>query len=204
MANTTLVTERKMDLREVLKQPLTFHRKLSIAGNKVHVNDPSGNMVMFVKQKAFKLKEDIRVYSDKSMSAEILYIQARRILDMSATYDVTDQTTGEKVGALRRKGLMSTFVQDQWEMLDNNENVVGEISEDSTVLALIRRYVMNIIPQSFSFKSNGVELAKLKQRFNPFLFKADFNVINDSADPRLSIAGAVLMMCIEGRQGSGQ
>lgn len=198
--NIALVKEEKVDLKEILRQPLTFHRKLSLAGNRIHVLDPSGNLVMFVKQKAFKLKEDIRVYSDKERTNELIYIQARHVLDVSATYDVTDQTTGEKIGALRRKGLASTFIQDQWEMLNSDESIIGEIKEDSTVLALIRRYATNLIPQSFSFSSNGMELAQLKQRFNPFLFKADFKLLNTETDARLAIAGAVLMMCIEGRQ----
>jgi uncharacterized protein YxjI len=200
MDSNVLTMDRKTDLKVILQQPLTFHRKLSVAGNRIHVNDLNGNMVMYVKQKAFKLKEDIRVYNDKSKSREILYIQARQVIDISATYDVTDQTTGEKVGALRRKGLASAFVKDQWEMLDNSGIVIGDIVEDSTLLALIRRYAINIIPQAYSFSQNGMEIAKLKQRFNPFLFKADFQVLNNEVDPRLSVAGAVLMMCIEGRQ----
>lgn len=189
-----------MELKKILEQPVTFHRKLSVAGNKIHVNDTQGNMVMFVKQKAFKLKEDIRVYTDKSQNDEVFHIQARKVLDVSATYDVTDQTTGEKVGALKRKGLASTFIQDSWELLDNNDALIGEISEDSTILALVRRYATNLIPQSFSFKTNGSEVAQLKQRFNPFLFKADFNIKAEGIDPRLMVAGAILMMCIEGRQ----
>jgi len=57
--------------------------------------------------KAFKLKEDIRLYANEDMQAELLLIQARRVLDISSEYDVTDSQTGEKVGVLKRKGLKS-------------------------------------------------------------------------------------------------
>lgn len=190
-----------MDLKKTLEQPIAFRRKVfKLAGNKIFGYDPEGKEVMFVKQKAFKLKEDIRVYSDKSMSEEVLYIQARQVIDVSATYDVTDQTNGEKVGALRRKGLVSTFAQDTWEMLDNNGNIAGEITEDSTLLGIIRRYATNLIPQAYNFTSNGTVVAELKQKFNPFVLKAGFSVKSDAIDPRLCVAGAVLLMCIEGRQ----
>ena len=69
----------------------TIRRKiLTLFGQKFYVYDPSGNMIGFVKQKAFKLKEDIRVFSDESLSREIMVIKARQILDFSASYDVWD------------------------------------------------------------------------------------------------------------------
>ena len=45
---------------------------------------------MFSEQKMFRLREDIRVYSDESKSQEVLSIKARQILDFSAAYDVVD------------------------------------------------------------------------------------------------------------------
>ena len=36
-------------------------------GGAFHVYDPAGNVVMYSKQKAFKLREDIRVYNDDAM-----------------------------------------------------------------------------------------------------------------------------------------
>ncbi|MCY1083605.1 hypothetical protein [Archangium lansingense] len=56
---------------------------------------------------ALKLKEDLRVFTGEDMQQEVFSIKARNILDISATYDVTDSASGQKVGALRRKGLKS-------------------------------------------------------------------------------------------------
>lgn len=190
-----------MQLQEILKQPLMFRRQVfKLAGNKIRAYDTQNNLVLFIKQKAFRLKEDIRVYADEAQTQEILLIKARQIIDFKAAYDVEDPKTGEKIGALRRKG-WSSLIQDQWEMLDKDDNLIGQISEDSTVLALIRRFLSNLVPQTHNFTVSGKEVALLKQHFNPFILKSDFTVDGDGLiDPRLALAGAVLLMTIEGRQ----
>ena len=62
-----------------------------------------------MKQKAFKLKEDIRLYTGEDMQTEVLSIQARQVLDFSAAYDVIDSATRMKVGALKRKGMRMKY-----------------------------------------------------------------------------------------------
>lgn len=185
---------------EMLSGTLTFRRKvLKMAGASVSVYDSSGQMQLFVNQKAFKLKEDIRIYSDEGKTDERLLIMARQIIDFSAAYDVIDSATKEKVGALRRKG-WSSMVRDEWEFLDTADNPFGLIQEDSMAMALVRRFMTNLIPQSYDFRVNGASVATLKQHFNPFVFKADMNFLPDGIrqlDPRLAIAAAVLLMTIE-------
>ncbi len=185
--------------------PLIFKKKFfKMLGTEIRVLDQQEKVCFFVKQKAFKLKEDIRIYADEGKTQEVLVIGARQMLDFKAAYDVIDSATKEKIGALRRKG-WSSLLRDTWELLDNEDQVIGNITEDSMALALIRRFVENIpifvIPQKFQFLVGEKEAASFKQRMNPFLFQADFNV-NDSSliDPKLALAGAVLLMCIEGRQ----
>lgn len=129
----------------------------------------------------------------------MLFIEARQIIDFKAAYDVKDSQSGEKVGALRRKG-WSSIIQDKWEMLDKDDNVIGEINEDSTILALVRRFLSNLVPQTHNFTVGGNEVGSLKQRFNPFIFKSDLTLIGGTVDPRLTLGAAVLLMTIEGRQ----
>jgi hypothetical protein len=59
----------------------------------------------------FRLREDIRVYADEGKQQEVLMIKARQIIDFAAAYDVVDSASGEKVGALRRKGWSSILPQ---------------------------------------------------------------------------------------------
>jgi uncharacterized protein YxjI len=176
---------------------------LKLFGGSFHIYNPQGEVVFFASMKAFKLKEDIRLYSGEDMQQELLVIQARQILDFSAAYDVVDPATHQKVGALRRKGLKS-IIRDEWQVLDQNDMQIGLIQEDSTVLALVRRFLTNLVPQSYQVLMNGVVVAHLKQNFNPFVFKLTLDFSADHAralDKRLGIAAGLLLAAIEGRQG---
>jgi uncharacterized protein YxjI len=171
-------------------------------GDAFHIYDEAGNVAFYSKLKAFKVKEDLRVYSGEDMSQELLSIKARSILDFGATYDVTDPATGERVGSLRRKALRSVL-RDQWLVLDANEQEVGKIEEDSMVMALVRRLLTNLIPQTFVGTMGDVPVLCFRQRFNPFIAKIDLDFSMDTQgrlDRRLGIAAAVLLCAIEGRQ----
>lgn len=180
---------------------LVRRRMLNILGTGFHVYDPAGNVVGFSEQKAFKLKEDIRVFADVRKSKELLTIRARQIIDFSAAYDVVDTAEGRKVGAARRKG-WSSILRDSWELLDENDRPVAHLQEDSATLALVRRFLTNLIPQRYHLRADGErQVAVLRQRFNPFVLKLDVEIDRDCPiDRRLVLATAVLLAAIEGRQ----
>ena len=164
--------------------------------------DPGGKLVLFSEQKMFKMREDIRVFSDESKTQEVLMIKARQIMDFSAAYDVVDTATGQKLGALRRKGLAS-IVRDEWDVLDVADNVVGKLFEDSMGLALVRRFLSSLVPQNYDLTVGTERVADLKQAFNPFAYQlaVDFSMdINKRLDRRVGIAAAILLAAIEGRQ----
>jgi len=165
--------------------------------------DPMGNLVMFSEQKMFKLREDIRVYSDESKTQELLLIKARQIIDFSAAYDVIDATTQMKVGALRRKGLRS-MLRDEWEVLDVNDQPVGLLLEDSVGYAMLRRLLLgSLLPQNYDVLFGETRVADLKQRFNLFRYELDMDFSMDTAhrlDRRLGIAAGILLAAVEGRQ----
>ena len=175
---------------------------LKLFGGAFHVYDEAGQVIMYSNMKAFKLKEDIRLYTGEDMQTELLTIHARQILDIAATYDVIDATTGQRVGALRRRGLKS-LLRDEWLILGPADEEIGVIMEDSTALALVRRFLTNLIPQSFTAQVQGREVFSLSQNFNPFVLKltVDFSMDADRVlDRRLGFAAAILLCAIEGRQ----
>jgi len=175
---------------------------LTVFGAKFHVYNTSGELILFSKQRAFKLKEDIRIFADESMAVERLVIKARQIVDFSAAYDVVDPSENRKIGALRRKGWKS-LVRDSWEFLDENDQPIAVVEEDNLFLSLLRRFLTNLIPQSYHVKQNGRVLITYKQNFNPFVLKINVSIDPDSRDvidPRLALAGGILLAAIEGRQ----
>lgn len=199
-ATGTSTSDRFGHRKYVLKKQ--FFKML---GGTFRIYDESENLLFFSKQKAFKLKEDIRLWTGEDMAQEVLSIKARKMLDFSATYDVVDSASGEKVGALQRKGFKS-MLQDEWLILDALDRQVGVIKEDSTALALIRRFIemaAYFIPQSFHGTVGNNPVCLFKQNANPFLAKIDVDFSTDTAnlfDRRLGIAAAVLLCAIEGKQ----
>jgi hypothetical protein len=173
---------------------------LKIFGGSFDVYGPDGSLVLFASQKAFKLKEDIRLYGDKQKGEELLVIKARNIIDFSAAYDVEDPLSGRKLGAFKRKG-WSSLLRDQWIVMDANDAEVGFIKEDSAAMALLRRFI-NLIPQTYHCEVNGASVCTYKQNFNPFVYKLNitFPELDSGIDKRMTIAGAVLLAAIEGKQ----
>ena len=181
---------------------LVRRKIFKLFGAAFHIYDPNGKVAFYSKQRAFKLKEDIRLYTDEDMQKEVLTIQARQIIDFSAAYDVIDPASNEKIGTLRRKG-MKSILKDEWIIMNAEEREIGFIKEDSMLLALIRRFLANLIPQKYYGEVNGEQVCLFKQNFNPFVMKINLDFSMDKKgllDRRLGIAGAVLLCAIEGKQ----
>ncbi|HBP37426.1 MAG TPA: hypothetical protein DD640_01535 [Clostridiales bacterium] len=183
-------------------QYLIQKKVFKFVGASFKIFDNAENLCFFVNQKGFKLREDIRVYSDETAATELLLIQARKIIEFSAAYDVFDSTTGEKIGALRRKGFKS-MIKDEWTILDNQDAEIGMICEDSMALAMLRRMLTSLVPQSFDGLIGGKRVFEFKQKFNPFIQKLVLDFGEDTGnllDRRMGIAAGVLLCAIEGRQ----
>ncbi len=185
----------------------TIRQKIfKIFGAAFHIYDAQGNVVGFCKQKAFKLKEDLRLYTDESLSTELFSMRARSIIDFGATYDIASPT-GEVLGSIRRKGLKS-IIRDSWLVFDANGEHTANLSEDSGGLALARRFVplfATFSPQRFDLKeTDGSPIAEFRTRFNPFIYKLDVVVVADPPPMDLFVVLAMgcLIAAIEGRQSS--
>jgi len=180
----------------------TIRRKVfKFFGASFQIFDSMGNQVGFCKQKAFKLKEDIRIYRDETQSSELLVIKARQIVDFSAAYDILDGGDSRKVGAARRKGFAS-LLRDSWEVLDEKDQPIARVSEDSMLLATIRRFFSNLVPQKFHLRGpDEKDQAEMRVHFNPFIYRMSVEVKPDATvDRRLVLGTAVLLSAIEGRQ----
>ena len=180
---------------------------LKLLGEEFHIysDDSMQQLIGYSKQKALKLKEDIRVYTDEQKSTELICIKARSIIDFGAGYDITDSQTGEAICSFKREGLKSLF-KDSWKVMDSSGNQIGTLGEDSGILALVRRFVpfaSLLIPQEFVL-STGTGSIVFTQKMNPLIHKMFVTYIQSSGlDPRIVLAATMLLIAIEGRQGSG-
>jgi hypothetical protein len=92
------------------------------------MRDAAGNLIFYVKQKAFKLKEAVTVFADTEQTQPLYYINANKILDFSANYQFTDRAGGY-LGAIRRQGMRSIW-RASYDIYDQNNNHVMVIKEE--------------------------------------------------------------------------
>ncbi len=166
------------------------------------VQDQAGNALAFLRKKIFTLKDEIRVYTDETQSLELLNIKARRIIDWGTAFDVTDSINRQKVGALKRRGWKS-LVRKEWIVMDALDQEIGMIREDSMMLAFVRRFLTNLLPQTYTFEIGGQQVGTAGQNWNFFAPKMHVDFTADPAkrlDRRLLVAAVVLLMAVEGRQ----
>lgn len=183
----------------------TLKRQVLALTGKVRVFTPDGQLGLYSEQKMFRLREDIRVYNDENKSHELLWIQARQVIDFAAAYDVTDQTSGQKVGALRRKGWQS-ILRDAWQVLDPVERVIATIQEESPGLAMLRRLLLgSLLPQRYeALDPREAVLANYQQQFHLFRYQMNIHFTPGpiQLDRRLGLAAGILLATIEGKQSS--
>ena len=92
------------------------------------VSDSTGSPVCYVKQKLFKFKEAVEIFTDDTRTEKLCEIKADRVIDFSAKYTFYSNT-GEAFGAVRRKGMRSIW-KAHYEILDH-ETPEYEIQEEN-------------------------------------------------------------------------
>lgn len=167
---------------------------LTLFGRKFHVFGPDGQQVMYVKHKILTFKDEWNIFSDESESNALLRVKARQAIGLNIITDVFDAKSGEKVGAVRNKGLKS-IVRDSWEVLDTNDNVVGQFGEDSN--ALLRRFIPVLLGH-WHMEIGGSSVAKVDQVFRFFTKEFTLAISEQrKVDPRLVIGCAMLALMRE-------
>lgn len=156
-----------------------------------------GEHVLSVKKKKFRLKEDVRF---KSPDGEpVLRAKADQVLDVNAAYAITDERTGEEVGAVKRD--WKSFFKHHWELLDASGSVVARVVEDSVPMALARRHLTTLIPFHYNFEDrSGATVGSIDEKFSlRDNYRIDLSADSQTlVDRRLGVAAAVLIDAIEG------
>ena len=111
-----------------MNYPLQLSFKVVAFAPQLKVTDASGAAVCFVRQKMFKLKEAVEIFTDETRTDKLCEIRADRIIDFSAKYTFYDRN-GAAFGAVRRKGMRSIW-RARYEILDH-ETPEMEIHEES-------------------------------------------------------------------------
>ncbi|MDF1658973.1 MAG: hypothetical protein P1U58_15255 [Verrucomicrobiales bacterium] len=111
-----------------MNYPLELTFKIVAFAPQLKVTDASGATVCYVRQKLFKFKEAVEVFTDETRTEKKCEIKADRIIDFSAMYTFST-LGGEAFGAIRRKGMRSIW-RAHYEILDH-ETPEYEIREEN-------------------------------------------------------------------------
>lgn len=167
-------------------------------GGAFYFEDLEGNIVAYSRQKRFKLREDIVLYTDESCTAPLVQIKARSVMDLGTTYDIIDAQTGTNLGSAKRN-FMKSLLKDSWTINDASGNPYAQFIEDS--IAILRRFIP-FIPAKYHFEVPGHPEILMQQRFNPIIKRTDVMIPpGHPLDRRVIAAVALLSSAIEGRQG---
>ncbi|MBC8099640.1 MAG: hypothetical protein H7Y11_09370 [Armatimonadetes bacterium] len=110
--------------------PLDLRFRLIALAPRIIVTDSSGQEVAFVHQNLWKLKEDVRIYTDQSKAREIFRIKADRILDIRTKYYFTQSDTERPLGYVQPRALRSIW-RANYQVFDTSGAVTHFVREDN-------------------------------------------------------------------------
>jgi hypothetical protein len=157
-------------------------------------------MLGYSRQKFWKLKEDIRIYTNENMDQELFRIKQRQIIDIWGTFDVIDSASNQALGSIRRKAIMSTFAWDEWDIFDAQNRPMGGIHEKEG-RGLARKFMPGgaLIPEKMTLKLQGYPVAEINQQFKIVgdIWEVTCTNVPQYFDRRVLIGGILLMAMIE-------
>ena len=175
-----------------LNYPLDFTFKIATLASDFNITDSQGNYVCYVRQKMFKLKEDVVVFSDETKSNQLYNIKANKWIDFNASYSINDISTGNAVGTLARKGMRSIW-KASYDILDGNKEAIFHIAEKNPwvkffdgmvgelpVVGMFTGYFLN--PTYLVTDKSGNAIFELKKMPSFFGRKFQLNRIKDIDD----------------------
>lgn len=194
------------------KFPINFVFNISTFSNDFTATDATGKVVAYVKQKMFKLKEDITIYANESKTQVNYKIKADKWIDFSAAYAFTN-ASGEEIGKVGRKGWVSLW-KAHYEIFDKNKQLKYHVREENAwvkvldglvgqipILSLFTGYILN--PSYKVVNSKDEIIARLKKE--PSLVGRKFKVTEvkplDGLDDDIIILGLMMMVLLERRRG---
>jgi uncharacterized protein YxjI len=194
-----------------MSYPLTIRFKVLAIARQFSLEDSSGRLLMYAKQKAFKLREAITVYADEAQTRPLYRINADRIIDWSAKYHISDEA-GTELGAVRQQGMRSLW-RSRYDIL-RNDGVVFQVQEENPwakvgdhflgeipIIGFFSGYLFH--PKYLVLKDGAPVLRATKQ---PAFFEGRFQVERletplSAEDERLLVIGAVTVIMLEKNRG---
>ncbi len=192
--------------------PLNFTFKITTISNDFRVNDATGAEVAFVRQKLFKLKEEVQVFNDESRSQLNFTVKANKWLDFSAAYVFYDNQQRE-LGRIVRRGWKSLW-KSSYDIYDENQKQDFSVNEenplvkvfdglfgDIPILGMFTGYFFN--PTYLVTRPDGTAIARLSKEKSFFgrRFSVDKLAEFESGEENRLLLGLMMMILLERQRG---
>jgi uncharacterized protein YxjI len=194
-----------------MNYPLNLSFKLIAIASQIYVRDAGGNLIYYVKKKAFKLKEAITVFADEAQTQTLDNINADRVFDFSARYNITD-TQQNYLGSIKRQGMRSIW-KARYDLLSgetpdfniSEENgwvkVLDALLGEVPVVGMFTGYLFN--PTYIVTRADGTPVMRLSKE--PAFFEGKFKIdklaeMTEAEEARV-VLGLLMMVLLERARG---
>jgi uncharacterized protein YxjI len=197
---------------ESLRFPLALSFKIVALAPQIAVTDAAGDLIAYVRQKMFKLKEAVTVYSDREQKRPVYRIAADRVIDFSAQYHI-EEASGRQIGVVRRRGMRSIWrahfeiAREGRPLLEvREENPWSKVADgvfgDIPVIGMLSGYLFHPAYR-ISYVGSGTPLLRVVKQ--PAFWEGRYAVerigTGDPEDERLAVLSTVMMLLLERSRG---
>jgi hypothetical protein len=195
-----------------MRFPLDLRFKIVAIAPQISVTDAAGNLLLYVKQRAFRLKEAVTVFRDAEQTRPVYHITADRVLDISAQYRV-DDASGSPLGVLRRQGMRSLWrahyevhrggvplltIREENPWVKVLDGLLGEIP----IVSLLTGYILHPAYLVSGPPGSAPVMRAVKQ---PAFFEGRYRIEQvqplSPADETLTVLALLMLLLLERRRG---
>lgn len=194
-----------------IQYPINLKFHISTFSNDFTAIDAAGKTLAYVRERMFRLIEEIQVYNNDSKSELLYKINADRWLDFNASYVFSENNVN--IGRIARKGWASLW-NANYQILDESQNIEFIIKEENPwvkvldsmfgeipILGFLTGYFFN--PKYIVRRIDGNSVARLTKI--PSFFGRKFTVDKleefDSQEETRIILGLMMLVLLERRRG---
>jgi hypothetical protein len=194
-----------------MNYPLQLSFEILSIARKLSVTDSTGNLIFYVKQKVFKLKESVTIFADVDQTIPLYTLNADRVLDFSASYHFADNR-GVPIGTVRRKGMRSLW-KARYDILNGGgpamtiqeanpwNKVLDGLFSEIPLIGMFSGYLFH--PEYVVAREDGAAIMRLKKV--PAFFQSKFTIeklalLNEQEETRILLS-LIMMVLLERQRG---
>jgi hypothetical protein len=195
----------------MLSYPLQLSFKVVAIAPQISVTDATGTLLLYVRQKIFKLREAVTVFADREQKQPLYTIGADRVLDFSARYHVAT-AAGEPVGVVQRQGMRSLWkahyeverggvpvlaLREENPWVKVLDGLFGEIP----ILGILSGYLFH--PAYLVVRTDGTTVLRARKR--PALFEGRYEITRlaelSDEDEEIALLAVLMLLLLERERG---